>query len=327
MSKNRHPDLAYWGNGIISIRNQDELDLLLACRAPIFDRESIQFVGLEWNDDEERLVAREEFVPGAAQQVVSAGILPEPTSQLPAIGARVETIEVGGKPSPACRYGVGTVTGSSWDCVFGVWRVEVTFDGCTGGWQGFPVYGTSTFVWMVHVIGSDERSFSDMTPGEIEALYQARRQQLHAPDRPATWLADSSDLADEAPDFVSERDKALAFFQGAPIHIWGQDELDCLLACPPSIAVRRTCRSPGGWMRKTGTSRDRGSPTPSRKWWPQGYCRPPRVGFRNSEAGSRRSVSPIDRSHAMDTPSARSGGSPGAKAPGRSKSPSIGPLR
>jgi len=35
--------------------------------------------------------------------------------------------------------------------------------------------GTETFPWMVHIIGSEERAFSDMTPKEIWELYLRRR--------------------------------------------------------------------------------------------------------------------------------------------------------
>jgi hypothetical protein len=96
---------------------------------------------------------------------------------LPSVGDRVETVEVGGKPSPACRYGVGTVNEIWWDDVFNSWRVSVRFDSRTGGWCGYPILGTHTFPWLVHIIGGEERPFSDMAPDEIWALYLQRRQE------------------------------------------------------------------------------------------------------------------------------------------------------
>ena len=98
-------------------------------------------------------------------------------SGLPAVGTRVETIEVGGKPSPPGCYGVGTVESITWDSVFNSWRVNVKFDGRTGGWHGLPILGTMTFPWMVHVIGSEERAFSDMKPNELWELYLQRRRE------------------------------------------------------------------------------------------------------------------------------------------------------
>jgi hypothetical protein len=107
------------------------------------------------------------------------------TTGLPAVRARVETIEVGGKPSPPGLYGIGTVESISWDRVFKTWRVNVRFDGRTGGWYGLPILGTMTFPWMAHVIGSDERAFSDMKPDEIWELYRQRRRDnlSHRDDR------------------------------------------------------------------------------------------------------------------------------------------------
>jgi hypothetical protein len=97
--------------------------------------------------------------------------------RLPLVGDRVETIEVGGKPSPVCRYGVGIVEAIRWDGVFHSWRVLVRFESRTGGWCGYPILGTDTFPWLVHIIGGGGRPFSDMTPDEIWELYLQRRQE------------------------------------------------------------------------------------------------------------------------------------------------------
>jgi hypothetical protein len=126
--------------------------------------------------------------------VIAAGILPAPKTELPIVGTRVETMEVGGKPPPACRYGVGIVKALEWDFVFRCWRVDVKFDQPTGGWCGYPILGTHTFQHCVHVIGSPDRPFSDMSLDEIKTLHEVRRQQFWREIDPATGLHDPSGI-------------------------------------------------------------------------------------------------------------------------------------
>jgi hypothetical protein len=189
MAKRRHHDLAYWRDGFIRITNYDELELLLTCRGPIADRESVVFEEPD-REGSPRSTVRRYSVAFAVEQVLAAGILPAPKTQLPMVGTRVETMEVGGKPPPACRYGVGVVTALEWDWIFRSWRIDVKFDQPTGGWCGYPILGTHTFPFDVHVIGSSDRSFSDMTPDEIKMLHEVRRQQFWREINPATGRHD-----------------------------------------------------------------------------------------------------------------------------------------
>jgi hypothetical protein len=193
MAKRRHDDLAYWRDEVIMIKNRDELELLLACQGAVFDCEDVMFA--EPDDDYPAEATTNVFsVASAIDHVVDAGILPAPKRPLPPVGARVETIEVGGKPPPACRYGVGVVRALEWDWIFRTWRVNVKFDQRTGGWCGYPILGTHTFAWGVHLIGSGERPFSEMTPDEIEALHEVRRQQFWREIDPACGLRDPSGI-------------------------------------------------------------------------------------------------------------------------------------
>jgi len=173
MTKTRHEDLAYWDGDVIKVQTLEELNLLLNCRGPIFDRERVV---LAESDRGTPARACSGFsATDAIDRLVTARVLPAPTRPLPGIGARVEAMALGGKPPPACCYGVGVVRALEWDSYFREWRVEVKYDQRTGGWYGYPILGTSAFCWQVHVIGSGETPFSDMTPDEIEALYQVRR--------------------------------------------------------------------------------------------------------------------------------------------------------
>src|SRR5579863_4715288 len=99
---------------------------------------------------------------------------PTPNS-LPAPGTRVEAIPLGGKPGPKSKYATGVVRGCVWDSIFNTGRLEVIFDQPAGTYYGQPILRTSTFASMIHIIGSNERPFSTMTPAEIEALYLLRR--------------------------------------------------------------------------------------------------------------------------------------------------------
>ena len=193
MAKTRHEDLAYWRDEVIMIQNREELELLLTCRGAVFDRADVVFV--EPDDVCRAEATTNDFsVASAIDQVIAAVILPAPNRPLPPVGARVETMELGGKPPPACHYGVGVVRSLEWDWIFRTWRVGVKFDQRTGGWCGYPILGTHTFAWTVHLIGSDETPFSEMTPGEIDALHEVRRQQFWREIDPACGLHDPSGI-------------------------------------------------------------------------------------------------------------------------------------
>jgi len=193
MARRRHQDLAYWRDGFIRIRNDDELELLLACRESIVDREDVVFEEPDHGGSPRSSVLGYS-VASAIEQVIAAGILPAPKTELPIVGARVETMEVGGKPPPACRYGVGVVTALEWDWLFRSWRVDVRFDQPTGGWCGYPILGTHTFPFCIHVIGNSDQPFSHMTPEEIKMLHEVRRQQFWREIDPATGLHDPSGI-------------------------------------------------------------------------------------------------------------------------------------
>jgi len=195
MVKIRHPDLAHWQDEFIRITNDDELTLLLACRASNADREHVAFEDPTLNFAP-RLTVHGYSVASAIRKVIAAGILPAPMRDLPIVGARVETMEVGGKPPPACRFGVGVVRALEWDPIFRSWRVDVKFDGPTGGWYGYPILGTHTFPLHVHVIGGSDRPFSDMTADEIKALYEVRRRQFWREIDPASGLHDPSGIVE-----------------------------------------------------------------------------------------------------------------------------------
>jgi hypothetical protein len=83
----------------------------------IADREDVVFEEPD-HEGSPRSTVRGYSVASAIEQVIVAGILPAPKTELPIIGTRVETMEVGGKPPPACRYGVGVVTALEWDSTF-----------------------------------------------------------------------------------------------------------------------------------------------------------------------------------------------------------------
>ena len=193
MAKRRHEDLGYWRDEVIMIRNRDELELLLACQGAVFDRECVVFAEPDYDYLPEP-TTNDFSVASAIDQVVAAGILPAPKRLLPPVGTRVETMEVGGKPPPACRYGVGVVQTLEWDWIFRTWRVGVKFDQRTGGWCGYPILSTHTFPWDVRVIGSGDRPFSEMTPDQIEAFHEVRRQQFWREIDPASGLHDPSGI-------------------------------------------------------------------------------------------------------------------------------------
>ena len=141
MAKTRHEDLAYWRDERITIHNREELALLLTCRGSDVDGEDVVFARQDHGNPADATTS-DFSVASAIDQVVAAGILPAPKRSLPPVGARVETMELGGKPPPGCRYGVGVVRTLEWDSYFRTWRVSVKFDQRTGAATG-AMGGTS----------------------------------------------------------------------------------------------------------------------------------------------------------------------------------------
>lgn len=80
----------------------------------------------------------------------------------------------------------------------------------------------------------------------IETLYQFRARQR--PKLAKSPIAETSN--ENHATVISERDRALAYFEGGIINVWVQGALECLLACPPAIAVRESIHftgRPDGW--------------------------------------------------------------------------------
>ena len=172
MPKNQRADLPRQRGDAVVISTPEDLARVLKCSIRDLSTEYVEIEHRNWAEEGttgRRFIDR--FLPSAREQLCLESRLPYPNQELPPMGARVEAVAVGGKPSPSCRYGVGTVTGHEWDSMFRFWRVHVTYDNPAGGWYGSPILGTSTFPRLVHVIGAAGRPFSSMTPQEIEAHF------------------------------------------------------------------------------------------------------------------------------------------------------------
>jgi hypothetical protein len=163
-------------DGVIRVVSEEVLSELLAHEGDDFSGVSIHFeVRSSTMTSLEARIAMRSFLTRAFQAVVAARLLPAPLDPLPKMGIRVEAAVLGGKPGPSCKYGVGCVEGYAWDPIFQVWRVNVVFDEPAGKWCGMPILGASTFPSLVRVIGSGTRSFSSMTPSEIETVAHRAR--------------------------------------------------------------------------------------------------------------------------------------------------------
>ena len=182
------PGLEIQKDGTVLVETQDDLDRLLASPVHDLSTEMIDFVDREWLErTEEERASIAAFLNAAREQVCNEGRLPSPRTELPAIGAHVEVPAVGGKPSPDCRYGTGSVCGYQWwaplelsdgRCTDGAWKVEVGYYEATGGWCGFPTLGQVLSPELVYVIGrSPGRPYSQMSPSEIEAMFETRRHR------------------------------------------------------------------------------------------------------------------------------------------------------
>jgi hypothetical protein len=177
---------------MVTIATKEDLDLISRCGGDDLSVTGIEFTLEEGIDPHEATAGQVAFVMDALDRVVAAGDLPGPAKPLPPIGTSVEVIMVGGKPSPPSRYAVGVVRSFEWDSYFRTWRVHVDFHGHAGGFYGNPTRSSSAFAGDLHVIGSDERSFSLMSPAEIEELYLERRDEFWRTIDPRTGLTDPS---------------------------------------------------------------------------------------------------------------------------------------
>jgi hypothetical protein len=184
----RIPGLPRSHEGCVLVLNADHLSMLLSCPVTDLSSESVDFGGASWLGTDEK--PTHQFLNAAVRHVCSKGRLPRSRTELPAIGVRAEAMVVGGKPSPQKRYGTGTVTGLGWDSVFRCWRVNIRFDEQSGAFFGFPIMGTSTFPFCVHVVGGADRPFSSMTPTDIEELHETRRQEFWRDIDPLAGLTD-----------------------------------------------------------------------------------------------------------------------------------------
>ena len=176
MSKPRIPGLPYVDGGYVVISDQDSLNQVLAFAGTELSDVIIAFRSPDRSLDDSERTEYLRFLGSAFDQVITAGILPRPNEPLPDLGTRVEVMSVGGKPSPASRYHTGFVSGYEWMAGYRCWYVATTYDQ-PGRFHEYPVWGCVTWPGALHVVGSDERAFSTMTPEEIEALFYERRMQ------------------------------------------------------------------------------------------------------------------------------------------------------
>ena len=185
MARTHLPGLRIEDDGTVIVDTEASLARLLACEVEDLQGELIRFEDREWrvaNESERRTISS--FLQSAYEEVCSAGRLPRPRTELPAIGAHVEVPDVFGKPSPACRFGVGVVSAYEWWSPLelddgrsfdGSWKVGVTYNEPTGGWCGLPTLGTVISPQLVYVIGSSPgRPYSQMSPSEIEVMFETR---------------------------------------------------------------------------------------------------------------------------------------------------------
>lgn len=171
MSRAHLPGLHIRDDGTVEIRNQADLDELLACRVHDLSSEIVVIADRHWLDrDEEEQTIVAAFLNSARQQIIREGRLPAPETELPAVGIRVESIVVSRSPGPPSRYGTGIVTGHEWmSRRNGGWSLATTFDEPAGLHFGMPINGTVCPPDFVHVIGGPGRAWSSMTPAEIDA--------------------------------------------------------------------------------------------------------------------------------------------------------------
>ena|SRR6516165_445046 len=175
MARTHLPGLHIQQDGTVEVSSQKELDRLLCCTTHDLSSEIIVVADPHWLErSKEGQTSIAEFLNSAREQIIDAGRLPAPVLELPAVGARAESVVTSRKPGPDCRYGVGTVTGHEWISLNGGWTIHVTFDQPAGTWCGMPIDGTCSGPELVHVIGGPGRAWSSMTPDEIDAFLKDR---------------------------------------------------------------------------------------------------------------------------------------------------------
>lgn len=169
MSRAHLPGLTIQEDGTVEIRNQADLDELLACPVHDLSSEMVVIADRHWQDRGEvertRMAA---FLNSTRQQIIGEGRLPRPRTELPSVGTRVESVVVSRSPGPRSRYGTGTVVGHDWMSMNGGWAVNTTFDQPAGLHFGMPINGTVCPPDFVHVLGGPGRAWSSMTPAEID---------------------------------------------------------------------------------------------------------------------------------------------------------------
>lgn len=185
--------LPYVEGGVVLVGTPEALYKVLAHNGEDLSSLMIDFAARGWRDLDEGTRAKTfEFLGAAVDRVCAAAILPPARNPLPPFGARVEAMVIGGKPVLRRKYGTGTVFKLSWDSVFRSWRVGVQFDTTVGYWCGMPINGVSALPNQIHVLGSAERPFSEMTLPELDALHEERRQEFWRNIDPASGLSDPS---------------------------------------------------------------------------------------------------------------------------------------
>lgn len=183
--------LPFAEGGVVLVDTPEALDKILAHSGQDLSSVTIDFVERRWRELDAGTRAKTfKFLGEALEQVCAAGILPRSRDELPSFGTRVEAMVIGGKPVLRRKYGTGTVFKLGWDSVFRTWRVGVQFDETVGYWCGMPINGVSAFPNQIHVIGSTERPFSEMTLPELDALHEERRQEFWRNVDPATGMSD-----------------------------------------------------------------------------------------------------------------------------------------
>jgi len=169
MPRTHLPGLTIQEDGTVLIRNQVDLDQLLACPIHDLSNEIVVLADRHWLDrGEEEQTTVAAFLNSTRRQIIQEGRLPATPTELPMVGTRVESVVVSRSPGPASRFGTGTVTGHEWMSRNGGWSVATTFDEPAGLHFGMPIRGTVNPPALHHVIGGSGRAWSEMTPIEID---------------------------------------------------------------------------------------------------------------------------------------------------------------
>jgi hypothetical protein len=194
MPRDPIPGLPRNAGGVVQVGSPEELAQVLAFEGSDLSSEWIDFQSALWRPVQDVRERAEiyRFLTLATEQVCAAGLLPRPREELAPFGARVEVMRAGGKPPPPSRYGTGTVNGHTWVSSCRTWHVHVALDQPAGTYCGQPVKGTQTCMYDIQLVGGPDRSFSSMTPTEIEELHELRRKEFWRNIDPASGLTDPS---------------------------------------------------------------------------------------------------------------------------------------